>query len=152
MVLHIIAIAGTWTHALPFLEEGDLTKGTFSFFSSFSHLRGLDFFSLSLISSSYTGSLLVCYEWVKMRCDSQSRWDWWEESKRGETKLNKLVFVMLVLGFKLPLVDGDVDVTMVNGIVITMVKVVGKNMAMWWVYWGWWFWLRGGYVAVVGVW
>jgi hypothetical protein len=41
---------------------------------------------------------------------------------------------------------------MVNGIVITMVKVVGKNMAMWWVYWGWWFWLRGGYVAVVGVW
>ena len=41
---------------------------------------------------------------------------------------------MLVLGFKLPLVDGDVDVTMVNGIVITMVKVVGKNMETWWVY------------------
>jgi hypothetical protein len=96
----------------------------------------LDFFSLSLISSSSTGSLLACYEWVKMRCDSQSRWDWWEESKWGETKLDKLVFVMLVLGFKLSLVDGDADVT--------MVKVVGKNMATWWVYWGWWFWLRGG--------
>jgi hypothetical protein len=41
---------------------------------------------------------------------------------------------MLVLGFKLPLVDADADVMMVNGIVITMVKVVGKNMAMWWVY------------------
>jgi len=62
MVLHIIVIAGTWTHALPFLEEGDSTKGTFNFFSSFSHLHGLDFFSLSLISSSSTGSLLVCYE------------------------------------------------------------------------------------------
>jgi hypothetical protein len=50
---------------------------------------------------------------------------------------------MLVLGFKLPLVDGDVDVT--------MVKVVGKNMATWWVYKGWWFWLCGGYMAVVSM-
>jgi len=62
MVLHIIAITGTWTHTLPYPEEGDSTKGTFNFFFSFTHLRGLDFFSLSLISSSSTGSLLVCYE------------------------------------------------------------------------------------------
>jgi hypothetical protein len=35
---------------------------------------------------------------------------------------------MLVLSFKLPLVDGDGDAD------VMMVKVVGKNMATWWVY------------------